>query len=425
MSAPTLQVLVGFQTTSNFGTPFQLDNTTFGAVSPVTPPQIESGLGGFEMVDLTSMIRSVSITRGRNREMEQFVGGTAQLQIYDPTRILDPLNSASIYYPYVAPRQPVQVLAGGVTIYSGFITDWDLEYGYTESANVTTVACADAFTVLANQSMNAWTPVEQSSSARVAAVLTRPEVLYQGAYSVGTGSSTLGGSASSPSVWDISAGTNVLSYLQTVASSEQGFLFMNAAGVLTFTGRAAVLNPVSSIAFVDTGSGGIPYRTLTNQYADELLYNYVQTKSPAGPTPAATASDATSIALYQAQQLTKLDLLNSTVAEVTALGAYLLGRYRDPVLRFTGVTLQLAALSTADQVTALSTDLTRIAAVQKSYSVGSPASVTQTLIVSGIKHSITPGSHIVEYTFESTDGNAYFTLDGDIFGKLDYNLLAF
>lgn len=418
MTAPTLQVLVGFQTTTSFGTPFQLNNATYGALSPVTPPQIASGLGGYQMVDLTSMIRSVSITRGRNREMEQFVGGTAQLQIYDPTRILDPLNSASIYYPYVAPRQPVQILAGGVTIYTGFVTDWDLDYGYTESGNVTTVACADAFTVLANQSMNAWTPVEQSSSARVAAVLTRPEVIYQGAYSVGTGSSTLGAYA-------IAAGSNVLSYLQTVACSEQGFLFMNADGTLTFTGRAAVLNPVSSVAFVDTGSGGIPYRTLTNQYGDELLYNYVQTQSPAGPTPAATASDATSIALYQAQQLTKLDLLNSTVAEVTALGAYLLGRYMNPVLRFTGVTVQLAALSGADQTTALSTDLTRIASIQKTYSVGTPASVTQTLIVSGIKHSITPGGHIVEYAFESTDQSAYFTLNGPIFGKLNENLLAF
>jgi hypothetical protein len=350
--------------------------------------------------------------------MEQFNGGTAQMQIYDPTRLLDPLNTASIYYPFVAPRQPVQVLAGGVIIYTGFVTDWDLDYGYTTNANVTTVACADAFTVLANQSMNAVTPSAESSSARVAYVLTRPEVAYQGPYSVGTGSSTLGAFA-------ITAGTNVLSYLQNVATSEQGYLFINAAGTLTFTGRTAVLNPVSSIAFVDTGSGGIPYRTLTNQYGDELLYNYIQTQSPAGPTPAATASNANSIALYQAQQYTKLDLLNSTTAEVTALGNYLLGRYKDPVLRFTGVTVQLAALSDADQVTALSTDLTRIASVQKSYSVGSPASVTQTLIVSGIKHAITPGSHVVEYTFESTDQTAYFTLNGPIFGKLDENLLAF
>ena len=409
MTAPTLQVLVGFQTTTAFGTPFQLDNATYGLLDTGT-------LGGYQMVDITTMVQSASISRGRNREMQQFNGGTAQMQIYDPTRLFDPLNTASIYYPFVAPRQPVQILAGGVMIYSGFVTDWDLDYGYTTSANVTTVACADAFTVLANQAMNAYTFTEQSSSARVAAVLTRPEIIYQGAYSVGTGSSTLGAYA-------VAAGTNVLAYLQNVATSEQGYLFISAAGVLTFTGRAAVLNPVSSIAFVDTGSGGIPYRTLKNAYGDELLYNYVQTQAPPGGVQ--TTSDAPSIALYQAQQWTKLDLLNSTDAEVAALGNYVLGRYRNPVLRFTGVTVQLAALSEADQTTALSTDLTRIASVQKSYSVGSPASVTQTLIVSGINHAITPGSHIVEYTFESADANAYFTLNGDVFGLLDYNLLAF
>ena len=153
------------------------------------------------------------------------------------------------------------------------------------------------------------------------------------------------------------------------------------------------------------------------------MYNYVQTQAPPGGVQ--TTSDAPSIALYQAQQWTKLDLLNSTDAEVAALGNYVLGRYRDPVLRFTGVSVQLAALSVADQTTALSTDLTRIASVQKSYSVGSPASVTQTLIVSGINHAITPGSHIVEYAFESTDQSAYFTLDDAIFGILDTNLLAF
>lgn len=414
MSAPTLEVLVGFQTTTGFATPFQLDNATFGLLDTGT-------LGGFVDVDITSMVQSVSISRGRNREMEQFNGGTAQLRITDPTRLLDPLNTASPYYPFVAPRQPVSIFAGGVPIYTGFVTDWDLDYGYVTAASVTTAACADAFTVLANQAMDAFQPTAQTSSARVAAVLTRPEVAYQGPYSVGTGSSTLGGGAT----FAVTVGTNVLQYLQLVATSEQGYLFINATGKLIFTGRQAVLNPVSSVTFTDTGSGGIPYMTLQNQYGDELLYNYIQTQSPAGPTPAAVATDATSVALYQSQQYTKTDLLNDTVAEVTALGNYLLGRYKDPVFRFTAVTVQLAALSSDNQFTALSTDLTRIASVVKSYTVGTPASVTQTLIVSGISHNITPGSHTVTYTFESTDQSAYFTLDDAIFGVLDSNLLAF
>jgi len=63
--------------------------------------------------------------------------------------------------------------------------------------------------------------------------------------------------------------------------------------------------------------------------------------------------------------------------------------------------------------------------VVKHFPVGAPTSVEQTLIVSGISHNITPGSHIISYTFESTDLSQFLTLDNAIFGILDQNLLAF
>jgi hypothetical protein len=69
--------------------------------------------------------------------------------------------------------------------------------------------------------------------------------------------------------------------------------------------------------------------------------------------------------------------------------------------------------------------LTDIASITKTFVQGTPSSVTQTVIVSGISHSITPGSHIIAYSFESTDGNQYLTLDDAIFGVLDQILLAF
>lgn len=413
MSVPTLQVLVGFQVTAVTGTPFQLDNATYGKLNTGT-------LGGFVMRDLTNMVRSVSINRGRNRQMEQFRAGTASVSFYDPTRILDPLNQSSTYYPFVTPRAPIQVLANGVPIYTGLVTDWNLEYNFVQAGNQTTATCSDNFTVLANMSMNAWTPTQQLSGARVAAVLTRPEVVYQGGYSTATGSSTLGGGATP--TWDVAQGTNVLNYLQQVEASEAGYLFMSAAGTLTFAGRTTGLNPTAAIAFSDTGTG-VPYQTLTNSYGDELLYNYVQTKSPAGDVQ--TTSDATSVSQYQAQQLSKLDLLNSTTTEVAALGNYLKGRYANPVLRFTGVSTQLAALSSTQVASILAADITRIVSVTKSFASGTPSSLTQNLIVTGVRHEITPGSHIVGFTFESTDSNNYLTLNDPIFGRLNYNLLAF
>jgi hypothetical protein len=408
MSAPTIEVQMGFETTAGFGNPFQLDSATYGLLNTGT-------LGGIQFVDVTSMVQSISITRGRNRVLEQFNAGTASIVFYDSTRIFDPLNASSPYYPFVGPRNPVSVYANGIEIFCGFVGDWDIAYGKTETANLTAVSCFDAFTILANQNMNAWTPSVELTGARVNAVLDRSEVIYQGPRAIDAGSSTLGAYA-------VNDGQNVLQYLQQVQASEQGYLFVAGDGTLTFRGRAASLNPSATVEFKDDGTG-VPYMQMTNNYGDELLYNYVALDSPAGSPQ--TASDPTSIALYQAQQYSKLDLLNSTTAELDSMADYLLGRYKDPVVRFTGVETQLAALDSTNQDDCLSVDLTDIVSVSKSFGAGTPSTVTQTLITSGVSHEIRPGSHVIRYTFESTDANNYLTLDNDIFGKLDFNLLAF
>jgi len=138
------------------------------------------------------------------------------------------------------------------------------------------------------------------------------------------------------------------------------------------------------------------------------------------------SQNAASIALYQSQTYQLLQLLNSTTAEVASLGAYLLGKYMNPVVRFTGVSCELAALTSAQWSILFAIDLTSIVTVQKDYSTGSPASESQTLIISGVEHRIVPGSHLVNFTMESTDGNQYFTLNDTIFGTLStVNLLSF
>jgi hypothetical protein len=407
MSAPTIQVLVGFQTTTGFGNPFQLDDAVYGLLDTGT-------LGGLAFADLTSLVESVNITRGRNRQLDQFNSGTATVTFDNASRILDPLNTASIFYPFVLPRSPIVITANGIPIYSGLVVDWNLDYDLANQDRMY-ARCADDFTVLANQALNAFTPSAQLSGARVSAVLDRPEINYQGARQIGTGSSNLGAYA-------VSAETNVLNYLQLVTTSEQGYLYMSANGTLTFKGRTEVLNQPADAVFTSNGTG-LPYQTLANEFGDELLYNYIVTQSPAGGPFDAT--DSASRALYQSQQYALTNLLNSSASEVEALGDYLLGKYKNPVLRFTGLSNQLAALSATNQDACLNLDLTDIASVTKTFVHGSPASVTQTVIVSGISHNITPQSHIIAYSFESTDGNQYLTLDDAIFGVLDQNLLAF
>ena len=411
MSVPTMQVLVGFQSTTGFGTPFQLNDAFYGVLDTAG----RGTLGGVTFVDFTSLVESVNITRGRSRQLDQFNAGTATIAFNNDSQILNPSNTASPYYPFVLPRCPVQILANGIPIYTGLITDWNLDYDISNQ-DMMYASCSDQFTVLANQALNAVTPSAQATGARINTVLDLPEINYQGARAIDTGSSTLGAYA-------ISQDTNCLNYLQLINTSEQGYLFMSANGTLTFKGRSSVLNPVAGATF-NTDGTGLPYQTLVNQFGDELLYNYIITQSPAGAVQ--TTSDAASVALYQAQQYALTNLLNSTTTEVAGLGNYLLGKYKNPVLRFTGLSTQMSALSATNQNIVLNLDMTSIATVVKNFVAGTPATETQTLIVSGIAHNITPGSHIVSYTFESTDGNAYFTLNDAIFGTLSTtNLLSF
>jgi hypothetical protein len=408
MSLPTIEVLVGFQTTTGFGNPFQLDNPTFGLLDTGT-------LGGLIFADLSSIGQSITISRGRSRQLDQFNAGSATVSFDNTLRILDPLNSDSVYYPFVLPRCPIIIKANGITIFTGVVTDWNLDYDIS-GKDMMVAQCSDSFTIFANQALNEFIPSQESSSARVNTILNLPEIAYQGGRSISTGSSTLG-------AFDIAQDTNCLNYLQQVTKSEQGFLFIAADGTLTFKGRSSVLNPLADANFTDDGTG-ISYMALTNEFGDELLHNFIVTQSPeAGDEQ--TASDLDSIALYQNQQLSITDLLNSTETEVADIANYLLGRFRNPVLRFNGLSTQLIGLSEADQNIYLSLELTDICSVTKSFAVGTPSTVTQTLIVSGVNHTISPSSHTIGFTFESTDSNQYLTLNDTIFGTLDNNLLAF
>jgi len=401
MSLPTIQVLVGFQTTTGFGNPFQLDTATLGLLDTGT-------LGGIAFADLTSICQNITTSRGRSRQLDQFNAGSATVSFDNSSRLLDPLNTASVHYPFVLPRSPIIIKANSITIFTGVVTDWNLDYDI--SGNDMMVAdCADAFTIFANQALNTITPAQHSSSVRVTTILDLPEIAYQGARSIGTGSSILG-------AFDIAQDTNCLNYLQQVTTSEQGFLFIAADGTLTFKGRTSILNPLAGADFTDDGTG-ISYMALSNEFGDELLHNYIVAQSPdAGDEQ--IASDATSVALYQNQQLSITNLLNSTETEVANIANYLLNIYANPVLRFNGLSTQLIGLSEADQNICLSLDLTQTCSVLKSYTVGTPSTVMQTLIVSGVNHLISPSSHTIGFTFESTDAIRYFILDDTTYGML-------
>lgn len=380
-------------------------------------------LGAIVMTDVTTYVQTINTNRGRSRQLQEFNAGTASLTLWNKSRAFDPLNTASPFWNTysnitgITPRTPISITANGIAIFTGLITDWNIDYDLANN-DMANISCVDNFTVLSNITLNGHSTVEQTSSARIAAVLAYTEVAYVGSRSISTGSSVLGGTAAN-SGYSISFGTNLLNYLQTVTTSEQGFLYMSAGGVLTFKGRTSVLNQPAGATF--SGSD-IKFNALTNEYGDELLFNYITTQGVLGTT---SIRNLASIALYQTQTYSATGLLNSTIEAIRGLGEYLLGKFKLPVLRFNGLGTQLVALTAAQQDVCLGLDLTSVCTVVKNYSTGTPTSSSQQVIVSGISHNITPGSHNITYTFESADLNQYLTLNSPTFGRLDYNLLAF
>jgi hypothetical protein len=192
-----------------------------------------------------------------------------------------------------------------------------------------------------------------------------------------------------------------------------------ADGDVTFIGRYA-RKDVSELTFADDESG-IPYSALQNEYGDELLFNRIFVSGDVGSV---TLEDTTSISSFGLSVLTVPDLLNQFTFELDSIASYLLNLYGEPAVRFTGLQVELAGLSSANKAAVLGLDLADQVSVKRSFSVGAPSSVTQKVIVTGIRHSIRPGSHTINFTFEPSPYEDLFTLNSLTFGILNANVLG-
>jgi hypothetical protein len=100
----------------------------------------------------------------------------------------------------------------------------------------------------------------------------------------------------------------------------------------------------------------------------------------------------------------------------------LLSAYKDPELRVAELVVELAALTTANQLDVLALDLASIVAVAWTPN-GVGTQVSRVCIVEGIRHDITPDSHTV--TISLGDRRTFVTLDDASLGRLDFNVLSF
>jgi hypothetical protein len=173
----------------------------------------------------------------------------------------------------------------------------------------------------------------ESSSARYSRILRYAG--YTGASSVGTGLTVSMGPAS-----DL-AGSDAVSALNNVVTTENGEHFIAADGTVTFRGRGVRYNALTPALTFGDGPGELPYEDLQLDFDSTHLSNSATvTQESTGINY--TASDAASIAAYYTRTLTRSINTNSAL-EAQDAANYFVSRYKQPLTRVQSIKLHPSA----------------------------------------------------------------------------------
>lgn len=383
------------------GTPvFILDDPVKGKLDDTTYV-----LAGDIATDITSDVISVTTRRGRSRWLDVITVGTAAFVTENRDGNYNP-TGGGLYSDNVRPAKRVTIATGSQPIFDGLIDDWDLNYFLDGEARATAYV-SDTLARLGRIQLDGHTTSSQLSGARVNAILDRAEVDFPAALrDVETGQTTLQADT-------ISAGTDVLSYLQLVAKTEAGRLFAAADGVLTFLERDSAVDTSNVPQFRDDGTG-IPYEDIAVTVGSDLLFNRAVVTRIGGTTQ--IEDNAASQALYDIRTLTQSDLLFNSDVDAESYAEYLVNKYATPEVRFSTVTVSLASLTTEQAATVCGIELGD--PIQVVYTPPGGTQIDRYVLVEGVEHSIDTSNHRVVFRTSSLQETA-FTLDDAVLGVLD------
>ena len=411
MPRPDTRVEIAFDLAAGgVGDFFTLNDTTKGALDNTT-----FKLSGDVLEDVTEDMISLSLSRGRSRELERFSAGQATVTLRNDERKYDPSAGTAItpYGASMRPRKEVVVTSNGQSVFKGVVDDWDLDYSLNND-HVASVKVSDGFVFLAQQNLTNHTAVAQTTGERIEAVLDRSEILWpSGERDIATGEATLQAdvvAADNP--------VNVLSYLQSVELAEPGALFMSNDGLLTFRERTD-LQGTTDVVFSDTGTD-IPFTAIDISYGIEEMKNRVTIERLNGGT--AVASNTDSITNYGAIDFSITDSLLADDTQTQRLADFLVNLFGEPQVRIDAITVDLNALSVTQGNTLLGLELADVVEVKYTPS-GIGDEIRQVVAIDSISHDIDAFNHIVRFDLSQT--RVGFTLDSDLFGVLDVNKLGF
>jgi hypothetical protein len=345
--------------------------------------------------------------------------GIATITVDNFDRLFDPLYEDGLYYGQLIPRREVVISSKGYPVFNGFIDDFDIQYEPGKKS-VVSIAVSDAFSVLANSSLDEVVPPSELSGARIERVLDLPEVSWPlERREIDTGNTLMLDSV-------VNEGTGTLSYLQLVETSEFGTIFISREGNVVFRERNSVPNVIDVVfanTTVDPLLTAIPFIDVNIVYGSENLYNRIFLENDEAIPEEGFAEDLDSQALYGVRAYDKSGLLVQNATDLQFLSDYLLERFKQPQYRFETVTVSLDNISAEQQNLVLDLEIGDIVQVKFLPSEVPPA-IEQYCRVIGINNSWDNSSKNITFSLERLDF-AIFILDDAVLGVLDDDRLAY
>ena len=368
---------------------------------------------------------SLTAKRGRANTGDQFAYGTMNFTLNDTYAdgVFNPFDTTSPYFdpannqPGLAPLREVRFSRYSSTnvkelLWVGYIVNYD--YTFTLGGlDTVTVNCADFSYQLGQTFLAEWNVTEQLSSERFDDLLDLPEVAYTGTRSIETGVATLGGAAA----YTVANGTSVAGYANKINEAEQGRIFVNREGTMTFQKRIGTSLGVPVAEFHDDGTN-IGYSAIDISFQADTVVNRASVARVGENTPE-VAEDLVSQAAYLVQTQSITDSLLHNDAAALTLAQYLISP--DPKARFNFLGTEFPGTPALDQDKLALLDVGDLINIQKSITTSAgPTQFAQDLTIEGLEHRLTlSAGHAVTYFTSPTTIVFELILDDLVYGTLD------
>lgn len=426
MTLPNTTVEIAFDLSQVVPDFFTLDDPVRGILTGGTVTSIYP-LAGDILQDVSADTRSVTISRGRSRELEQYRVGQASVVLDNRDREYDPTDLGTPYLGQIRPRKEVRITVGNAVTFAGVVEDWSFDYDVSGDST-TSVSAVDGFALLARQDIGGFSQGTATTNERIDAVLDASGVAFPPAKrDLATSSLVLAAGT-------VADNTNALAYLQQIEQVEAGDFYISANGLATFKTRQPGIDDAaydaavgyddattdyaypppaltSNVVFTDEGQGvvsvgdateiRVPYVGIGMELGMDQVRNLV---TATHGTATFTKQNTDSQSAFGVVSLSlNADLLESST-DAEDLAQYLVDRYQQPVVRFSDVTVDLAGVQTAQVPSLLALDLTDVVRIRFQPNK-SNARVERIATIEGVEHQVSPGRHRITYRFSAAPGS--------------------